>query len=48
LAADDDSGGNLNARLMFTPAADGFYRVIVTQFDAHVGAFSLSVRALPP
>lgn len=47
LAFDDDSGGNLNARLVFTPPADDVYRLIATQFDQRVGSFELSVRALP-
>ncbi len=47
LASDDDSGGMLNARLVFAPPADGVYRVIATQFDARFGAFDLSVRPLP-
>ena len=32
LAMDDDSGGNLNARIVHTPQRDGWYRVIVTTF----------------
>lgn len=47
LAFDDDSGGNLNARMFFTPPADGSYRLIATQFTTQVGAFDLSVKALP-
>lgn len=41
LAADDDSGGNLDARLVFSPSADGVYRLVATQFDARLGAFEL-------
>ncbi len=47
LAADDDSGGMLNSRLVFTPKSDGVYRVIATQFDNRVGAFDLVVRPEP-
>lgn len=47
LAADDDSGGNLNARLTFTPPTDGVYRIIATQFDTRFGAFDLFVRPVP-
>ena len=47
LAQDDDSGGDRNARLVFTPPQDGPYRIVVTQFDMRVGAFNLSVKALP-
>ncbi|MFO0966417.1 MAG: serine protease [Gemmataceae bacterium] len=46
LAFDDDSGGMLNARLVFEPKTDGVYRVIASQFDARVGAFELTVRKL--
>ncbi len=34
LAEDDDSGGNLNARIIFRPGHDGVYRVISTTFGA--------------
>jgi hypothetical protein len=47
LAFDDDSGGNLQARLKFAPPADGVYRVIATHFDGRFGAFELAVRAGP-
>ncbi len=47
LAADDDSGGMLNARLVFTPPADGVYRIIATQFDARLGSFELIIEPLP-
>jgi hypothetical protein len=46
LAADDDSGGMLNARLTFTPKEDGVYRVVATPFTAKLGAFELSVKAV--
>jgi tetratricopeptide (TPR) repeat protein/tRNA A-37 threonylcarbamoyl transferase component Bud32 len=43
-AFDDDSGGNFNARLVFTPAQSGEYRVIVTSFVANqTGAFVLAI-----
>jgi tetratricopeptide (TPR) repeat protein len=48
LAFDDDSGGNLNARLIFAPPADGVYRVIATHFDNRLGAFNLIIRSLAP
>jgi hypothetical protein len=47
LAADDDSGGNLNARLVFTPPADGVYRVIATHFDGRFGRFELTMKLVP-
>ncbi|MCS7046007.1 MAG: serine protease [Gemmataceae bacterium] len=45
LAFDDDSGGKLNARLIFAPPADGVYRIIATHFDGRFGDFKLSIRA---
>src|SRR5262249_43485834 len=36
LAEDDDSGGNLNARIIFTAPADGWYRIIVTSYSAGI------------
>lgn len=47
LAADDDSGGMLNSRLIFSPQADGIYRIVVTHFDGKFGAFNLMVRLAP-
>ncbi len=45
LLEDDDSGGNLNARIVFQPQASGTYRVIATTFGAGMqGAFTLTVR----
>ena len=44
LAFDDDSGGNLQARLNFTPPADGVFRVIATHFNGGFGMFELAVR----
>ncbi len=43
LALDDDSGGGLNARLTFTPPADGVYRVYAATLKG-AGKFTLSVR----
>ena len=36
VAQDDDSGGNLNARIVHTPTRDGWYRVIVTTFSGEL------------
>jgi hypothetical protein len=47
LAFDDDSGGDLNARLIFTPVADGVYRIVATHFDGRFGAFELLLRSAP-
>ncbi len=45
LADDDDSGGELNARLEFRAPADGVYRIIITSFQpSAVGSYSLVVR----
>lgn len=45
LASDDDSGGDLNARIDFTPRETGVYRVIATSFDNDGGgAFTLRIR----
>ena len=42
LAFDDDSGGNQNAKLVFTPPADGTYKVCAASFRL-VGKFTLTV-----
>lgn len=44
LASDNDSGGGLNARLIFAPPANGVYRVWVTSFDGNLGNFGLLIR----
>jgi hypothetical protein len=44
LAFDDDSGGNLNARLTFTPPIAGTYRIVATSLDGATGAFTLSIE----
>jgi hypothetical protein len=44
LAQDDDSGGNLNARIVFRPQEEGVYRVITTTCAGGVGNFTLKVR----
>jgi hypothetical protein len=44
LAEDDDSGGNLNARITFRAQADGIYRIRATSFGAARGPFTLTVR----
>src|SRR5439155_34444 len=43
LAFDDDSGGNLNARLDFTPPADGTYKVFAAALKG-TGKFTLTAR----
>jgi hypothetical protein len=44
LAQDDDSGGNLNARILFQPRRDGEYRIIATSLSRATGGFTLTVR----
>jgi serine protease Do len=47
LASDDDSGGNLDARIVFRPNKEDTYRIIVTTFQPNqTGAFTLKVRQL--
>jgi hypothetical protein len=45
LAKDDDSGGNLDARVTITAPASGKYRIIATSFGARsVGQFTVTIR----
>jgi hypothetical protein len=44
---DDDSGGELNARIMYRPLKDGDYRIIATTLDNATGDMHLSVHMLP-
>jgi V8-like Glu-specific endopeptidase len=45
VAEDDDSGGDVNARIVYRALRDGEYRVIVTSFKpGQSGRFGLSVR----
>jgi S1-C subfamily serine protease len=49
VAADDDGGGNLNARIKeFSPPKDGKYRVIATSFDGSLGDFTLVISRISP
>ena len=45
LAKDDDSGGNLNARIIFTAPKDGKYTVIATTDDGGIGKYGLSIKS---
>lgn len=46
IASDDDSGGNFNALLEFTPSEAGTYEIVVTSFDGTgTGAYDLTVVA---
>lgn len=42
---DDDSGGNLNSRIIFHAKQDGDFRVIATTLFPATGDFTLTVRA---
>ncbi|HZZ82376.1 MAG TPA: trypsin-like peptidase domain-containing protein [Gemmataceae bacterium] len=45
LADDDDGGGFLNSRIVFTPKEDGTYRMVVTSFDGgQTGVYRLTIR----
>lgn len=44
LAEDDDSGGDLNARLIFSPTADDDYKIVAATLDGQLGKFNLKVR----
>jgi predicted Zn finger-like uncharacterized protein len=45
LSADDDSGGDRDARIVFTPRVTGDYRIVATTFRRATGSFTLSVRS---
>jgi hypothetical protein len=47
LAEDDDSGGNLNARVFFRAPSDGIYRIRAMSFGPPQGDFTLTVRLRP-
>jgi hypothetical protein len=46
LAEDDDSGGNLNARIIFMAPADAVYRIITTTYASktETGPFNLRIQ----
>jgi serine protease Do len=45
LAEDDDSGGDQNARIVFTAPQDGTYRIIATSFEQQgMGNYTLTIR----
>jgi serine protease Do len=45
LAEDDDGGGFLNSRIVFTPKEDSKYRIVITSFDGgQTGAYRLTIR----
>jgi serine protease Do len=44
LAEDDDSGGDLNSRIIHSSDKDAEYTIVVTSFDGQVGKFNLKMR----
>jgi hypothetical protein len=47
-ARDDDGGGGLNARLLFTPDRSGTYTIVATSFERNAqGAYTLIIREAP-
>jgi hypothetical protein len=46
LAKDDDSGGNHNARIRFTPPREDNYQVVATRFGLDEGNYLLKIRVL--
>jgi len=44
VAQDDDSGGDLNARIIYSPPQDGEFRIIATTLGKSTGDFTLTVR----
>ncbi len=45
VASDDDSGGSLNARIIYQPRRSGAYRIIASTLVPATGAFTLTVRS---
>jgi len=44
LQFDDDGGGGLNSRILYSPQADGEFRIVATSLGGGTGAFNLSVQ----
>ncbi len=44
LAEDDDGGGDLNARIIYSPTKTDDHQIVVTSFDGQAGKFNLRVR----
>ena len=47
LLEDDDSGGNLNSRIVYRPQQTGAFTIVATSLGQHFGSYRLSVRATP-
>lgn len=43
LSQDDDSGGNLQARIRWTARADARFRIVATTYNGNLGAYTLRV-----
>src|SRR5262249_6268300 len=43
VALDDDSGGNLDARILFDAKEAGSYRLVATTYKEQLGAFSVEI-----
>lgn len=48
LAEDDDSGGDLNSSLIFTPSANGTYVIVARPFSSGTGDFDLAIESISP
>jgi hypothetical protein len=44
VSEDDDSGGNLDARIVYQAVMTGDYQIIATSFDQALGKFTLAVK----
>lgn len=44
IAFDDDSGGRLNARLVFNPPQTATYRIIIASYNNQLGPFTLTMQ----
>ena len=48
ITSNDDSGGNTDARIVFTPEETGSYTVRVTSFDGSTGSYTIMVDEMSP
>ena len=46
VSQDDDSGGDLNARILYSPLRDGEYRIIATTLARATGPYTLTVHTI--
>ncbi|HYV34836.1 MAG TPA: hypothetical protein VE988_03970 [Gemmataceae bacterium] len=46
VASDDDGGGDLNARIIFSPPQDGEYTILASTLGKETGGFKLTVRTV--